>query len=220
MHRRRVVALDEVGHPAAAPQELLQFVVLDAGEHGRVADLVAVQVQDRQHGAVADRVEELVGLPCGRERAGFRFAVAHDARDHEVRIVERGPKGVAERVPKLAAFVDRTGRGGGNMTGDSARERELLEQLLQAGLVLGNVGVDLAPGAFEVDIAHDRRTAVTRTGDVEHVQVVFLDDAIQMDVDEVLARRRAPVPDHQRLDVRQLERLFEQWVVIEIYLPD
>src|SRR5450759_1350147 len=117
MHRRRVVALDEVGRPAAAPKELLQFVVLDAGENGRVADLVPVELQDRQYGAVRDRVEELVRLPCGRERAGFRFAVAYDAGDHQVGVVECGPKGMAERVSKLTAFVNRTRRRRGNVAG-------------------------------------------------------------------------------------------------------
>ena len=53
MHRFRLIALDEVGRPAAAPQELFQLVMLDACQNGRVADLVAVQVQDRQDGAVA-----------------------------------------------------------------------------------------------------------------------------------------------------------------------
>src|SRR5664280_3040227 len=43
MHRCRFIALDEIGRPAAAPQELIELVVLDAGEHGRVADLVAVE---------------------------------------------------------------------------------------------------------------------------------------------------------------------------------
>ena len=92
MHRLRVVAFDEVGRPAAAAEELLQLLVLDAGQHGRIADLVAVQMQDRQHGAVGDRIEQLVGLPCGRQRAGFRFAVADDAGDDQIGIVEAAPK--------------------------------------------------------------------------------------------------------------------------------
>ena len=63
MHRCRIVTLDEIGRPTASAEELFQLFMLDAGEHGRVADLVAVQVQDRQHGAVGHRIEELVGLP-------------------------------------------------------------------------------------------------------------------------------------------------------------
>ena len=58
-----------------------------------------------------------------------------------------------------------------------------------------------------------------RVGVEEHVQVVALDDAFQVDVDEVLARRRAPVADHQRLHMRQLQHFLEQRVVVEIDLP-
>ena len=45
--RSRLVALDEIRRPAAAAEELLQLLGLDARQDGRVADLVAVQVQDR-----------------------------------------------------------------------------------------------------------------------------------------------------------------------------
>jgi hypothetical protein len=36
VHRLGVVAFDEVRRPAAAPQELVQLLGLDAGQHGRV----------------------------------------------------------------------------------------------------------------------------------------------------------------------------------------
>jgi hypothetical protein len=61
---------------------------------------------------------------------------------------------------------------------------------------------------------------VTGTGDVEHIQVILLDDPVQVDIDEVLTRRRAPVPDHQRLHVGRFQRLFQQGVVVKIYLAD
>ena len=81
--------------------------MLDAGQDGRVADLVTVEVQDRQHGSIGNWVEKLVGLPCGRQGARLRFTVADNAGDDQIRIVERGPEGMAERVPQLAAFVNR-----------------------------------------------------------------------------------------------------------------
>jgi len=37
--------------------------MLDAGQHGGVADLVAIEVQDRQNGAVGYGIEKFVGLP-------------------------------------------------------------------------------------------------------------------------------------------------------------
>jgi hypothetical protein len=51
-------------------------------------------MQDRQHGAVGDRVEKFVGLPRGRQRAGFRFTVADNAGDDQIGIVERRTESV------------------------------------------------------------------------------------------------------------------------------
>ncbi len=130
VHDRRVVALDEIRLVAVAHEQLLELVVADPRQHGRVGDLVAVQVQDRQHGAVAHRVEELVGMPGGGERAGLGLAVAHHAGHQQVRIVERGAIGVGDRVAELAALVDRARGLGRDMAGNAARKRELLEQAL------------------------------------------------------------------------------------------
>jgi hypothetical protein len=57
-------------------------------------------------------------------------------------------------------------------------------------------------------------------GDVDHVEVVFLDDPVQVNVDEVQTRRRSPVAEQPGLDVFLCERLFEQWVIVEINLTE
>ena len=217
---RGLVALDEVGRPPVAAEQLLQFLVLDAGEDGRVGDLVAVEVQDGQHRAVGGRIEELVGMPGRGQRSGFRLAVADDAGDDEVGIIEHGPERMAERIAQFAALVDRAGAFRRGVAGNPAGERELQEELSQPGLVLADVGVDLAVGAFEVRVAHDGRAAVSGAGDVDHVQVVLLDDPVEMDVDEVLAGRRAPVAQQHVLHVRERQRPLQQRIVVEINLAD
>ena len=203
VHLFRLITFHKVGRPAAAPQELLQFLMLDAGEHGRVADLVAIEVQDRQHGSIGNRVEKLVGLPCGRERARFRFTITNNAGDDQIGIIKRGSEGMAERVSQLAAFVNRSRRRRRNVTGNAAWERELLKQFFQPGFVLADVRINLTPSAFKVDVAHNCRAAVTGPGNVKHIQVILLDDAVQVHVDEVLAWRGAPMSDYQGLHVRQ-----------------
>ena len=220
MHLLRLFSLDEVRRPAVAAEQLVQLLVGDAGEDRRVGDLVAVQVQDRQHHPVADRVEELVGMPCGGQWAGLGFAVADDAGDDQVRIVERGPEGMADRIPQLAPLMNRPRRLRRNVTGNPSGEGELLEQLFQPGLILADVGIDLAVRAFEVDVAHHRRGAVSGTGDVDHVEVMLFDDPVQMRVDEVLSGRRAPVPQQQLFHVLQLQRLPKQRIFAEIDLAD
>ena len=51
----------------------------DACENSRIADLEAVRVQNRPNRAICNRIETFVGLPGGREGAGFSLAVADDA---------------------------------------------------------------------------------------------------------------------------------------------
>ena len=127
VHGFGLVALDEQRSPAATAEELLQFLVLDAGKHCRVADLEAVEVQDRQDRAVRDRIEKLVGLPGGRQRTRFGLAVADDAGDDQPGIVERGAEGVAERIAEFAAFMDRAGRRRRHVARNAAGKGELLE---------------------------------------------------------------------------------------------
>jgi hypothetical protein len=50
VHQCRLMSLNVIGRPAVAAQELIQFLRFDAREDRRVGDLVAVEVQDRQHG--------------------------------------------------------------------------------------------------------------------------------------------------------------------------
>ena len=57
-------------------------------------NFIAVQMQNRQHRAVANRIQEPVGMPACGKRTGFRLAVANHARGDQVRIV----KNRAERV--------------------------------------------------------------------------------------------------------------------------
>ena len=116
-------------------------------------------------------------------------------------------------IAQLTAFVDGAGRFRGDMTGNSAGERELGEQSLQARFVLADVGVDLAVRPFEVSVSNQGRPAVPGAGDVKHVQVVELDDPIQVNIEKILARRGSPVPQQARLDVLELQRLLQERIV-------
>src|SRR5580700_3540604 len=161
MHRLRIVSFHKERRPAAAAYELLQLLMLDTRKHGGIADLVAVQMQDRQHRAVADRVEQLSGLPSGRQRTGFRLTIPHDAGHNQIRIVERGAEGMTERVAQLTAFVNGPWSRRGDMTGNAPRKGKLLEQLLKPRLVLGDIRINLTPRSFEIHIANDRGAPMT-----------------------------------------------------------
>ena len=89
MHPRRIVARDKVDLVAVAFEQHANVFVVVAAEYGGAGNFVAVEMEDRQHRAVARRVEKLYALPSAFERPGFRLAVADHARDDQVGIVER-----------------------------------------------------------------------------------------------------------------------------------
>jgi hypothetical protein len=88
VHLRRVVACHGEDLIAESLKQGAQVVIVGAGQHGGVGDLVAVEVQDRQHRAVARGVDEVDALPRAHEGAGLRLAVAHHGGHDEVGVVE------------------------------------------------------------------------------------------------------------------------------------
>ena len=61
---------------------------------------------------------------------------------------------------------------------------------------------------------------MARADDIDHVEVVLLDQPIEVHIEKVQSRRRAPMAEQPRLDVLELERGFEQGIVLQIDLPD
>ena len=78
----------------------------------------------------------------------------------------------------------------------------------------------LAVGTFQVGVGHHPRPAVSRPANVDHVQVVLLDQPIAVDVNEVETGRGAPVAQQAGFDVLQAERFGQQRIVVEVNLPD
>src|SRR5215470_8954067 len=145
-------------------------------------------------------------MPARRKWSGFGLAVANHAGDDELGVIERGAVGMGKTVAELAPFIDRARRLGRHVARNTARKRELSEQPFHPLLVLRYVRVDLAVRALEVGVRHQTWAAVAWPGDKDHVEVVLLDDAIEMDVDEVEPRSRAPVPEQPWLDVLEPQR--------------
>ena len=56
--------------------------------------------------------------------------------------------------------------------------------------------------------------------DIDHVQIALFDQTVEMDIDEVEPGGSTPMPKQSRFDVFELERGFEQGIVLKINLPD
>src|SRR5215469_6803240 len=77
VHTVRVTPFHKIRCVPVADEQRLQLLMADAGQEGRVIDLVAIEVQDLQHRPVRNRIEELVTVPASSEGTGLRLAVTH-----------------------------------------------------------------------------------------------------------------------------------------------
>src|ERR1700689_1566504 len=135
-------------------------------------------MQHRQDRSIANRIQELVRMPRGRERTGLSLAIADYDRDDEIRIVEGCPVSMRDGIAQLTAFMNRTGRLRRAVRADSARKRKLLEELEQAGFIPALVGINLRVVTLQITVRQRGRGSVTWAGNVHHTQVVFLDEPV------------------------------------------
>ena len=205
---------------AVAAQQLRQFLPADAGQHRRVGDLEPVQMKDRKHRTITGRIEEFVGVPTGGERASFRFAIANNATDDQVRIVEGGAIGMSQRIAEFAAFMDRAGRFRRDVAGNSVGPGKLAKQPLQPVAAAFDRRIVLGVRTFQIAVRHDAGAAVARADDVDHVQIVVFDQPVKMDVEEIQSCRRSPMPQQPGLDMFELEGGFQQRIILQIDLAD
>ena len=200
VHGHGIIALDKIRLPAAAMEEIRDLLMAHTGKDGGIGNLVAVQMQDGQHSAVGDGIQELVALPGGGQGAGFRLSVAHRHRGNQPGIVEDRAKGVSDAVAQLAALIDGSGGFRRAVGRHSARERELLEQSGHAGLILGDIRIHFGIGAVQIIIGNEEVSAVAGAGQQDQVQIIALDGPVHVHEHKVLSRHGAPVADNLLLD--------------------
>ncbi len=218
VHGGRIVADHMVRLEAVSAHQGLQLLGRDAGEQRRVGDLVLVEGQDRQHRAVAGRVDELGAVPAASQRPRLGLPVADHAEDGEIGRVQRGPVRVQQRVAELAALVERPRRLRRAMTGHAARVGELVEEGGHARLVRSDVAEQLGEGALQPGAGVRARPAVPGAGDEDRIQVALDDQPVGVGVHQVEPGNRAEVAEQPRLDVLGDQRLAQQRVGLEVDL--
>src|SRR5262249_17167207 len=116
--------------------------------------------------------------------------------------------------------MDRSRRFRGGMTGNSSWKRELLEELSQALFIFLNVGIKLRVGPLQVGIRHHPWPAVSGAADIDHVQVILVDQPVEVRINEVESGSRPPMPQQAGLDVLDFERLAQQRGGVEVNMGD
>ena len=181
-----IEASDElVGLVTHAVEELVELFVGDAGQDGRVGDLVAVEVQDWENDTIGQWVHELVGLPRSCKWAGLCLAVADNSDCQQGWVVQDSAVCVGQGVAQLAALVDGAWSLRCVVGRDSTWVREAAEELLEALFIVGDEWVGLAISAVEQGLCGTCRSTVTRAHEEDGVLVMVADEAVDVAKQEV-----------------------------------
>src|ERR1700676_683435 len=80
--------------------------------------------------------------------------------------------------------------------------------------------IQFAVGALEKCVRHHAGSAMTRTSNVDNVQIQLFDEPIEMKIDEIQAGRGSPMAKQAWLDVFNFQRLTQKWIPEKVYLPN
>ena len=109
-------------------------------------------MQDREHRAVTDWIQKLVGVEGRGQRSGLRFAVSHDNGDDEVRVVEGGTESMRQTITEFAAFMDGARCIGRAMTADASWKGKLFEEFLESRFGLALIGINFRVSSFQITV--------------------------------------------------------------------
>ena len=125
-------------------------------------------------------------MPRGRKRASLRFAVTDHYGDDEIRIIERCPIRMRDASTRVRHLHESNRASRVCSASRFLRERKLPEEFQHAGCVSALVRINLGVIAFEIAIGKCGWRTVTRTRNVNDIQVVLPDETVQMDPKERL----------------------------------
>lgn len=96
MHSIWIATLDKVRCPTIANKESLELPMADTGQKRGVIDLISIQMKNRKHCTISDRVKELGAMPTCGKRTSLRLAVSYHSNCNQIRIIEDSSKCVRD----------------------------------------------------------------------------------------------------------------------------
>jgi hypothetical protein len=91
---------------------------------------------------------------------------------------------MGQNIAQFASLMDGAGSLWGAVTPDPTWERELLEELAKTILVFTLIGIDFGIASLEIHRRENAGGAMSGASEEDHVQVVLLDQAVEVDICE------------------------------------
>ena len=218
MHGHGVVALYEVWLPAASAEEVLNLIVGKTCKHGRIADLIAVHMHNRKNSSVADGIQKLVGMPGSSKGTCLRLPVAYYGNGNQIRIIQNSSKGMSDRISQFTALINGTRRLRRTVAGNAAGEGELLEHLFHSLFILADIWVYFTVGTLQIGVSDLEVSAVSRSGNIDHIQIIALDCTVTMGPDKILSRNSSPVAYDLFLNLIHCQGFAKQRIIQQVEL--
>ena len=217
VHRLRVIAFHNVRRPSQTPRRACPAPRAVCGQ-GWSGLAILYPFKCRMGSTAPSRTGFRNLLECQLVASGpVSDSPSPDRDGHDqVGIVERRPKAMGKAVAEFAALVNRSRSLRSAMAADASRKRKLLQELVHPVDILALIRVDLRIHPFEIAVGERRRGSMPGTRDVDHVEVVLLDQPVHMDPDKALAGIGSPMPQQAVLDVLGLQRLTQQRVRAQV----
>ena len=111
-------------------------------------DLTTIEVEDRKHRPVIDRVDKGIGKPASHQWACFCFPVTNDSRCDGIWIVQDGAGCVGEGVAQFSPFMDGTWGFRSSVGSDTAWEGEDFAEFFETCLGLRDIWKELCIGSI------------------------------------------------------------------------
>ena len=218
VHLRRIGTFHEEALVPVALEERFQFLMRNSRQNGGPGDLIAVEMQDGQHRAVPRRIRGI----CSN--ANWWRRVRSPLRHRPRRSRRTDPDCRTRRHKRAAANTPARRLRGSTPAFAAPRGSESRPEKRTGGraaaylLRFAGYRIDLGVGAFEVSVCHHPRPAVARPAHVDRVQVMRLDHAVHVGVDEVQPGGCAPVAEQPRLDMLPAQRFAQKGIVHQVDL--
>ena len=123
---------------------------------------------------------------------------------------------MSDRIAELAALIDGTGGFRGTVAGYAAGEGELFEHFFHSLFIAADIRVYLAVASVQVGVGDQEVSAVSGTGQQDHIQIIALDGAVAVYIYKILSGYSSPVADDLLLDLVHGKGLAQQGIVQQI----
>ena len=193
VHGHGVVALHEIGFPAAAMEKVRDFFPGHARK-GCGGDLPR-PLRCRMGRAAPSVAGLRTCLHCQEVASGPVSAspVANSDRRDQLGIVEYSAERHGEyRKPSSPPSLIEPGVSGAQWLGTPPGKENCLNSFCMPASSWEILGIDLAVGAVHIIVGDIEVAARSRAGEKDQIQIVALDDAVEMDENKVLLREPCP----------------------------